>query len=99
MRYAFRFYLCLSYCFCFSASIHAQTVSTTELPQIDIIATSPMGGSGISIDKFPGNAEVLNPKEFSQDSQTLPEILDQRIGSMQLNDTKGNPYQLDLNYS
>ena len=98
MRYAFRFYLCLSYCFCFSASIHAQTVSTTELPQIDIIATSPMGGSGISIDKFPGNAEVLNPKEFSQDSQTLPEILDQRIGSMQLNDTQGNPYQVDLNY-
>jgi outer membrane receptor protein involved in Fe transport len=57
-----------------------------------------MGGSGISINQFPGNAEVLNTNDFSRDSQTLPELLDQRIGSMQLNDTQGNPYQVDLNY-
>jgi len=90
-----------SYIFCtnfFLQQAYAQSISSIELPQIDIIATSPMGGVGVSIDQFPGNAEVIFEQNFPNETLTISELLNQTLGSVNINDTQGNSYQVDLNY-
>lgn len=68
------------------------------LPEIEVVSTSPVGGTGIPLEKFPGNVQIINRQNIPQDSLALPDTLNQSIGSMNINDTQGNPYQVDLNY-
>src|SRR5471032_466263 len=63
-----------------------------ELPEIEVVATSPVGGTGIAQDKYPGNVQIINHRDMPQDARTLPEMFNQSIGSMNVNDTQGNPY-------
>ena len=69
-----------------------------SLPQIDIIATTPMGSSGIPLERFAGNAQVIGIKEIPVDSVSVPDILNDLGNSIFMNDTQGNPFNVDLNY-
>lgn len=69
-----------------------------ELPEITVISTTPVGGTGIAEDKFPGNVQIINQKDLPQNAQSLPEVLDQLSGSVNVNSTQGNPTVVDLNY-
>jgi iron complex outermembrane recepter protein len=69
-----------------------------ELPQITIISTTPIGNTGIALDKYPGNATIINNKDLAKDALSFPDLLDERMGSVNVNDTQGNRYQVDLNY-
>jgi iron complex outermembrane recepter protein len=69
-----------------------------ELPEINVVANTPVGGTGIPLDKFPGNVQIINYRDMPQDSRTPADMLNQAIGSMNINDTQGNPYVVDLNY-
>jgi outer membrane receptor protein involved in Fe transport len=74
------------------------TPAPFELPEITVVTTTPVGGTGIALEKYPGNVQTLNYRDLPQDARNLPEILDQVGGSMSINSTQGNPYQVDLNY-
>jgi hypothetical protein len=69
-----------------------------ELPQIDIIATTPMGSSGIPLERFAGNAQVITSKEIPLDVTSAIETLNTQGTSVFVNDTQGNPFAVDLNY-
>src|SRR4051812_11673837 len=84
---------------CISAAYGAESSTVPfELPEIAVIATTPVGGTGISEDKYPGNVQIINHKDMPQNAQHLPDLLNQSIGSVNLNETQGNPYVVDLNY-
>src|SRR6476469_7556730 len=84
---------------CISAAYSAESSTVPfELPEIAVIATTPVGGTGISEDKYPGNVQIINHKDMPQNAQHLPDLLNQSIGSVNLNETQGNPYVVDLNY-
>lgn len=86
-------------CALFSHAAHAaDTAAAQVLPEIEVVSTSPVGGTGIPLEKFPGNVQIIDRRNIPQDSLTLPDTLNQTIGSMNINDTQGNPYQVDLNY-
>jgi outer membrane receptor protein involved in Fe transport len=82
----------------------AQSVSNTQLvpqqnlPQIDIIATTPMGSTGIPLERFAGNAQVITNKDIPFESMSVTETLNDQGNSIFINDTQGNPFQVDLNY-
>ena len=84
--------------------LQAQSVSSKELiqqftlPQIDIIATTPLGTSGIALERFAGNAQVIGAKDIPEDISSVPEILNGQATSVFMNDTQGNPFQVDVNY-
>ena len=63
-----------------------------ELPEINVVSTSPVGGTGIPLDKYPGNVQIINYRDMPQDARTPPDMLNQAIGSMNINNTQGNPY-------
>jgi iron complex outermembrane receptor protein len=69
-----------------------------ELPEIAVIATTPVGGTGITEDQYPGNVQIINLKDMPANARSLPEVLDQAVGSATINNTQGNPYVVDLNY-
>ena len=63
-----------------------------------MIATTPVAGTGISLDKFAGNVQTLSHDALDTPSQDLAQRLSQSLGSMNINDTQGNAFSVDLNY-
>ena len=93
--------LLLAIASCFAAPpLLAQEAATGEevLPDVRIIATTPVGSTGIPITKFAGNVQTINQKDMPRDLQGFTDVLNQNIGSVHLNDTQGNPYNIDLMY-
>ena len=68
------------------------------LPEVTVIATTPVAGTGIPVDKFAGNVQTLSHGALDTPTQDLTQRLSQSLGSMSLNDTQGNPFSADLNY-
>ncbi|WHZ10253.1 MAG: TonB-dependent receptor [Burkholderiaceae bacterium] len=83
-----------------SAPAGAEPLASTqfELPEVRVISTTPVADTGIPVSQFPGNAQIINSKQIPDDARGLPDVLNQSIGSVNVNDTQGNPYQIDLNY-
>ena len=72
--------------------------TTAELPKVEIISTTPLGGVGVDLRQFPGNVQVLDKGKLPADTGSLADALNQTLGSVNANDTQGNAYQMDVNY-
>lgn len=74
-------------------------VPTVTLAPVDVIGTSPLPGIGIDRDKVPANAQTMPAPDIAvQGPAPLVSGLDQRIGSISINDNEDNPYQPDIQY-
>jgi iron complex outermembrane receptor protein len=68
------------------------------LPDIDIVATSPLGGD-IDRDKVPGTVQTLTSDDFKRTrSPIVTETLFQRIPGVTLSDPNGNNAAQELSY-
>jgi iron complex outermembrane recepter protein len=78
------------------AAAQAQSVA---LPEIEVIATSPLTGAGISRDKVPAMVQTLSADDIqSTYSPSLTDALFQRIPGVSTNDVQGNGFVQDLRY-
>ncbi|MES9930261.1 MAG: TonB-dependent receptor plug domain-containing protein, partial [Candidatus Thiodiazotropha sp. 6PDIVS] len=69
------------------------------LTPIEVISTTPLHGVGIERDRLPMHTEVATDEELKQQqSLDLSEFLNQRFGSVFLNEAQNNPLQADLLY-
>ena len=68
------------------------------LAAVTVIGTTPVGGTGLTLPRYAGNAQVLRGDVLGVDARGLASLLDQSIGSVTLNDTQGNAWQADLAY-
>lgn len=81
------------------SAVHAGPASTRfELPEIRVVGTTPVADTGVAVNQFPGNVQIINNAQTPPDAHSLPEVLNQSSGSINVNDTQGNPYQVDVNY-
>ena len=76
----------------------AQTApATTALPDVDVVASTPLLGSGVDRDQVPQATQVLGARDI--DRTNVPSltgaILD-NIPSASINDTSGNLFQPDI---
>jgi iron complex outermembrane recepter protein len=69
-----------------------------ELPEVTVIGASPVPGTGIPIDLYPGNAQTISSRAIAAGTASASEALNAAVGSVNLNDTQGNPFQMDLDY-
>jgi iron complex outermembrane recepter protein len=70
-----------------------------ELPTVEVVGTTPLPGIGIPREQVPQNVQSVNQKQMEeQHALELGEVLNQNLGSVNVNDTQGNPYQLDVNF-
>jgi iron complex outermembrane recepter protein len=71
-----------------------------NLSEVVIIGTTPLPGSGVDLDKVPGNVATLSTSDLDPDSHadSIPAAAARRLGSVNINNEQGNPYQPDFVY-
>ena len=64
-----------------------------------VVGVTPMMGSGIDINKVAGNVQVINPAaDRDKNPASLADMLDDRLGSISVNDYNGNQLQESINF-
>lgn len=83
-----------------AASAHAQqTPPDKTLPEVEIVSTTPVPGTGVPKDQIPSNVQTANDRRLRQlHSLNLPEFMSSQLPSVNVNQVQGNPYQMDVNY-
>lgn len=77
----------------------AQAESPLTLPTVEVVAPSPLPGLGIPRDKVPSNAQSLPAPEITTQGPTsFTTQLNQRVGSVNIEENQGNPFQPDVLY-
>jgi outer membrane receptor protein involved in Fe transport len=72
-----------------------------NLPQIDIIAPSPLLGSGVDRDTVPAQTNVLRRDDLTRGGTTSADpvrALNEQVGGVNLDSASGNPFQPTLIY-
>jgi iron complex outermembrane receptor protein len=70
-----------------------------ELPEVEVVATSPLPGGGEDADKIPALVQTVPAEDFSRtNSQNITETLQQQIPAAVSIDVNGNPFSQDLRY-
>ncbi len=69
-----------------------------ELPTIDVVSTAPLPGIGVPLNQVPSNVQTLGNRDLDgRGYDNLSDALNGGLGSVTVNDTQSNPYQLDVN--
>lgn len=70
-----------------------------ELPTLSVISTTPLPGTGLPLEKYAGNVQVISAEQIAnQNSVDMSEMLFKNIGSIDINSAQNNPFQNDVNY-
>jgi iron complex outermembrane receptor protein len=70
-----------------------------ELPEIQVISTSPLSGVGIDREKVPALVQTVRSEDFDRNySQNITDTLFQRIPGVSTSDQQGNGFQADIRY-
>lgn len=70
-----------------------------ELPDLDVVGTTPLPGTGLPIKKYPGNVQMIDADEIDEQNPVdLSEMLFRNLGSVDINSAQNNPFQNDVNY-
>jgi iron complex outermembrane receptor protein len=80
-----------------SVAGEAPADQTQPMQQVVVVATTPLPGTAIDIDKIPGNVQSLRAADLMQDgTANLTEALDAHLASVNINDTLADPFQPDI---
>ena len=67
------------------------------LPTIDVIATTPLSGSGVDVDKVPAAVTTIGSREIAEEkSPNVVNALDARTASVDVQSVSGNAFQPDV---
>ena len=70
-----------------------------QLAPVEVISTTMLPGIGTPLNQVPGNVQTLKSKDLgTQRAVNIAEALDRSAGSVNANDTQGNPFQPDVNF-
>ena len=81
-----------------AAEAATAVLAVTELPQVTVIGTTPLPGSGVSLRRLAANAQLIDERVLRrQGAGPLTDVLEAEAGGVTLNATQGNPWQAELN--
>jgi outer membrane receptor protein involved in Fe transport len=73
-------------------------VADTAMPA-EVVVTAPLPGSDVQLDEVAGNVQRVTAAQLSQaKARDASDALNQLAGSININDTQGNPFQPDVNF-
>jgi iron complex outermembrane recepter protein len=77
----------------------AEPTPVAALQSVVVVGTTVLPGDGTPLAQVPANVQTLQGGAVTLPrAATLAQALDQGVGSVNVNDTAGNPYQLDVNF-
>lgn len=78
---------------------HDSTFSGNEIEEINVIGSTPLSSTGITIEDYTGNAQLLRTDNIvGNRPNNLSELLINNLGSISVNTSQSNPYQNDIYY-
>jgi iron complex outermembrane recepter protein len=84
-----------------ASSAPAATASddTVHLPQVEVVATTPLQGTGLDVNSVPTQANVLRPEDIARGGMpNATRALEEQVGGVALSSASGNPFQPTLFY-
>jgi iron complex outermembrane recepter protein len=82
-----------------NTSTQTSPVDVFELPEIEVVSTTPVGSSGLKLKKISGNVQSIEDETLNRHEATsLPDFMNRQMQSVNINDTQNNPYQPDITY-
>lgn len=88
-----------------SATLSAQAeelenrATAMELPDLNVVGTTPLPGTGLPLEKYAGNVQLVDSETIEdQNAVDLSETLFRNISSIDINTAQNNPYQNDVHY-
>ena len=70
-----------------------------ESARVDVVAATPLAGSGLSLQEMPGPVQTATGQDLSNSgSLDLSDFLNRRLSGVNINENQENPFQSDLNY-
>ncbi|ESS73742.1 putative TonB-dependent receptor [Methyloglobulus morosus KoM1] len=70
-----------------------------ELPDVEVIGTTPLGATGLSREKVSGNVQSAEDEDIQRHGAlSLSDFMNRRLGSVNINDNQNNPFQPDVTY-
>ncbi len=79
--------------------VHGQTAPATQLPEVNVVAPSPLLGSGIDRNKAPATVNTLTGQDIERTGvPSLLGALEEQTPGALLQDAQGNPFQPNLQY-
>ncbi len=82
----------------FMGSLRAQD-SSIQLPDIEIIGTTPLPGSGVPVEDVPSKVQTFDSEELQNSySLDLSSMLESKAGGVSTVEVQNNPFQKGINY-
>ena len=73
--------------------------AVVALQSVVVVGITILPGQGVPLSEVPSNVQTLQGAALkSPRASTLAQALDQGVGSVNVNDTSGNAFQLDVNF-
>ena len=70
-----------------------------ELPQITVIGNAPLSGLGLPLNQVPANVQTADSNDLQrQQVLDLGDFLTSNVSGVNISESAGNPFQLDVNY-
>ncbi|HEV3182450.1 MAG TPA: TonB-dependent receptor [Steroidobacteraceae bacterium] len=70
-----------------------------ELPQVTVIANTPLPGLGLPLNQIPANVQTADSQDLQrQQTLGLAEFLNNNFSGINASESASNPFQLDINY-
>ncbi len=67
--------------------------------QIDVVATTPLAGSDLSLKEIPAPVQTATQQDIdASGALDLADVLNRRLSGVNINDNQGNPFQPDVDY-
>jgi iron complex outermembrane receptor protein len=70
-----------------------------SLPDVVVVAMTPLPGTGVDLTKIPANVQSLFTSDLTRDgSASLSRAMNSQLGSVNINDNLNDPHQSDILY-
>ena len=70
-----------------------------ELPEVEVVSTTPLASTGVDLHKIPGNFQGGDSHQiYGQENLSLGTYLFRNLESVNVNETLNNPFQPDISY-
>ena len=71
----------------------------TQASAVDVVSATPLPGTELPIDQIAAPVQTLSARDMDQSgSLDLSDVLNRRLGGVNVNENQGNPFQSDVNF-
>ncbi|MGN6452985.1 MAG: TonB-dependent receptor, partial [Steroidobacteraceae bacterium] len=77
----------------------ANPAAAQELPQVTVIANTPLSGLGLPLNQVPANVQTGDSEDMRRQlTLDLADYLNNNFSGVNVSESAANPFQLDINY-